>query len=721
MKTEVAVPDSTVSDLQQEPVAKKRGRPKGSKNKPLAEGEIRPPRKPPMNMKRKRPRLDCSHCPKSFYSVEQHRVHEAEHTGQKPYICQYPDCGKGFGSKFKYWRHSLVHEQPQNRQCPYCDRCFNRVDHLKNHVLTHDSNRQQWSCEKCGKHYLYRSTFLYHMAHHQAQDGPDLICTLCHTEFSTREALIEHVHTHNRYKPDLTRSKNHQCPKCQKKFTTSKDVRRHMVTHTKDRSFLCEFCPQTFARKDHLRRHYKSNHKKEVLEQAALTNAVSPCLICLKPFKSEKHLQYHVSTAHRNSEEAANIVKPEKVAKRHSIMQVLDPQNSKVVVMQGAKITMSDAGQVQQHQQQAQQQQHMQQQQQHLSLLPQSTAQVGNIHPVQIHVSDHHQQQEDHHHQQQQQQQQQNLLQAGTFITNLQAGSGGQAVEVVADGNNHFNQQMLTLKTIPYRFPSGQVLASVHTSQNSAPTVATVSSLRQILNFSQPQQQTHTQQQQQQEAQQQLSQQMTQPQQTYTHSEVQSTPTMVSMLSSSRGDGFLDLAGKGQAVFAQDASSHLKPLSAQWVLAGNTQTLPDSSGVPGGSDTGDHCYATGVTTTAGDVGLKLSLPALSGKVINSVTQMPDIDTLRLLQSCQAGGLGLGTGMGGTTQSVPAQSTTAGSSSSLQASWDTLSDLVTIPLSDIITPLSGSQASVINLPVTVNVPISDGPINVTAAVTLSQPS
>ena len=101
--------------------------------------------------------------------------------------------------------------------------------------------------------------------------------------------------------------------------------------------------------------------------------------------------------------------------------------------------------------------------------------------------------------------------------------------------------------------------------------------------------------------------------------------------------------------------------------------------------------------------------------------MPDIDTFRLLQSCQAGGLGLGTGMGGTTQSVPAQSTTTGSSSGLQASWDTLSDLVTIPLSDIMTPLSGSQASVINLPVTVNVPISDGPISVTATVTLSQPS
>lgn len=170
MKTEVAVPDSTVSDLQQEPVAKKRGRPKGSKNKPPAEADVRPPRKPPTSVKRKRPRLDCSHCPKSFYSEEQHRVHEAEHTGQKPYICEYPNCGKGFGSKFKHWRHSLVHEQPQNRQCPYCDRCFNRVDHLKNHVLTHDSNRQQWSCEKCGKYYLYRSTFLYHMAHHQAQE-----------------------------------------------------------------------------------------------------------------------------------------------------------------------------------------------------------------------------------------------------------------------------------------------------------------------------------------------------------------------------------------------------------------------------------------------------------------------------------------------------------------------------------------------------------------------
>ena len=278
--------------------ARKRGRPKGSRNKLSLDKDgalmVR------LNEKSKRLHFQCQHCCRSFHSKEQHRIHEAEHSGQMPYTCGY--CKKGFGTKFKVWRHSMIHEQPQDRKCPYCDRAFNRIDHLKNHILTHDSNRRQWSCDRCGKQYLCHSTFTFHMANHDAREGTELRCSLCMEIFTARDELIRHLQCHNRYKPDAARVKKHQCSVCQKMFSTKKDVRRHMVTHTKDRSFLCEFCPQTFTRNDHLSRHYKSNHRHEVLKQVSHDRVSMACQVCLQTFKSSQHLSYHMSTIHKSKD-----------------------------------------------------------------------------------------------------------------------------------------------------------------------------------------------------------------------------------------------------------------------------------------------------------------------------------------------------------------------------------------------------------------------------------
>lgn len=82
------------------------------------------------------------------------------------------------------------------------------------------------------------------------------------------------VHTGARSIKDSS-DRKHQCPKCRKCFFTQKDVRRHMVTHTKAREFMCHFCPQCFGRRDHLVRHLKNTHKQQVdNDQTALTATV---------------------------------------------------------------------------------------------------------------------------------------------------------------------------------------------------------------------------------------------------------------------------------------------------------------------------------------------------------------------------------------------------------------------------------------------------------------
>uniref|UniRef100_A0A2C9K7P3 PR domain zinc finger protein 10 n=1 Tax=Biomphalaria glabrata TaxID=6526 RepID=A0A2C9K7P3_BIOGL len=212
--------------------------------------------------------------------------------------CKYENCSKVFATKYKYHRHKIIHEKPNNFQCHFCQTKFNRLDHLKNHLLVHDMNRSTFACDICGKSYLYKSTLIFHKAKHEAVEGNSLSCLVCKKVFPSKEELKKHINVHNRYKRE-EKPRKMSCPDCGKQFLTQKDIRRHRVTHSNERPFLCEHCPHTFVRKDHLRRHYSSSHKKELYEQQLKSNPFG-CSICLEAFNKQEFLAYHIKTVHPN-------------------------------------------------------------------------------------------------------------------------------------------------------------------------------------------------------------------------------------------------------------------------------------------------------------------------------------------------------------------------------------------------------------------------------------
>ncbi|KAL5016051.1 hypothetical protein ScPMuIL_005640 [Solemya velum] len=211
--------------------------------------------------KRHRDPLPCPHCDQVFMTEPLYVIHVANHTGIKPYICEHPDCQKGFMSKFKLERHLLIHTSPRSHKCLYCDKSFNRKDHLKNHMTTHDPNKRRWICEQCGKEYAYHFSYRTHIAYHNAEDGKTLTCSICQKEHTNKESLLFHLKIHSGARSVKNcAEKMHQCYECGKRFYTKKDVRRHSITHTKLKDFLCQFCPQRFGRKDHLTRHLRTSH-----------------------------------------------------------------------------------------------------------------------------------------------------------------------------------------------------------------------------------------------------------------------------------------------------------------------------------------------------------------------------------------------------------------------------------------------------------------------------
>ncbi|KAH0619324.1 hypothetical protein JD844_019319 [Phrynosoma platyrhinos] len=185
--------------------------------------------------------------------------------------CQYELSGASFPSVDKLRvnpeqrPHLATHSAQKPHQCMYCEKMFHRKDHLRNHLQTHDPNKEALHCPECGKNYNTKLGYRRHLAMHAAASG-DLSCKVCLQMFESTQVLLEHLKAHSRRPSGSVKEKKHPCDHCDRRFYTRKDVRRHLVVHTGRKDFLCQYCAQRFGRKDHLTRHMKKSHSQELLK-----------------------------------------------------------------------------------------------------------------------------------------------------------------------------------------------------------------------------------------------------------------------------------------------------------------------------------------------------------------------------------------------------------------------------------------------------------------------
>lgn len=126
-------------------------------------------------------------------------------------------------------------------------------------------------------------------------------CRICYATFTTSAEYIQHRFEHETAeeftRPNQTKIE-HQCFECKKFFSRGCHLRRHMITHTKERPYSCEYCGNGFRRHEHLRNHIAcchQNRKKEDNPQ----NYV--CEFCSKSFILGKYLKRHLLIHTRDS------------------------------------------------------------------------------------------------------------------------------------------------------------------------------------------------------------------------------------------------------------------------------------------------------------------------------------------------------------------------------------------------------------------------------------
>ncbi|KAL2081321.1 hypothetical protein ACEWY4_023174 [Coilia grayii] len=112
---------------------------------------------------------DCSRESKPFKAKYKLVNHIRVHTGEKPFPCPFPGCGKVFARSENLKIHKRTHTGEKPFQCEFegCDRRFANSSDRKKHMHVHTSDKP-YLCKMCDKSYTHPSSLRKHMKVHES-------------------------------------------------------------------------------------------------------------------------------------------------------------------------------------------------------------------------------------------------------------------------------------------------------------------------------------------------------------------------------------------------------------------------------------------------------------------------------------------------------------------------------------------------------------------------
>ncbi|XP_026748007.1 gastrula zinc finger protein XlCGF26.1-like [Trichoplusia ni] len=203
--------------------------------------------------------LVCNQCGVTFKWMNSLRRHKVRiHGVKREFICDI--CTKTFSTKTRLESHMVNHNDTIAKKLAYCDICKTQYKNIyvyRNH-LKYSANHSEraFACTECNnkfasKVYLKRHYNFYHLQKSQFH------CDICNKLFISDWRLKNHRQTRH----GLSRSRDHTCNVCGKKFYTLSTLRGHQLTHSSQRSYMCEDCGHTFKQRPALYTHARLLHK----------------------------------------------------------------------------------------------------------------------------------------------------------------------------------------------------------------------------------------------------------------------------------------------------------------------------------------------------------------------------------------------------------------------------------------------------------------------------
>ena len=143
----------------------------------------------------------CSECGKTFKNKRSLLPHMQIHRGIKDVPCDI--CGQMFYSKTFLWSHKMQSKcGAEEVVCPTCGKKCKNKYYLKRHLMQHTGERP-YKCEfeGCGKGFFDSQTLQNHRKIHL--DIKEYQCSLCPKAFRQSYALVIHMKRHNGVRPLL--------------------------------------------------------------------------------------------------------------------------------------------------------------------------------------------------------------------------------------------------------------------------------------------------------------------------------------------------------------------------------------------------------------------------------------------------------------------------------------------------------------------------------------